>query len=264
MGANVANEVASGDFCESTLAIPNIETAKWLKDLFDRPTFKVSATVDVPGTELCGGLKNVIALAAGFCDGLGLGDNSKAAMVRTGLLEMKIFIQHFYPSTQSSTLFESCGVADLITTSYGGRNRKCAETFARDPSRGWDQIEKDLLNGQKLQGVSTVKEIWPLIEARRLARQLPLIRAIHRISCKGYPPSQIVEFASMEGPQVPCAGIQSKPLRAVMLGCGPWGTTIARIMSLNCAELEEFDTTVKMYVRSEVHDGRDLCDIINE
>jgi len=263
MGANVANEVARGDFCEATLAAPNAATGQWLERLFDRPTFKVTATTDVPGTELCGGLKNVIALGAGFCDGLELGANSKAAVVRTGLLEMQDFIQHFYPSAQKSTLFESCGVADLITTSYGGRNRKCAEAFAKDPSRGWDEIEKDLLGGQKLQGVSTIREIWPLIEARRLVRQLPLFRQIHRIACKDYSPSTLTEFASMEGPPCPPAGARTKPLQVGIFGCGAWGTTIAKVISANCEELQEFNTTVKLHVREEMVEGRSLCDIIN-
>eukprot|EP00929_Paragymnodinium_shiwhaense_P114680 TRINITY_DN83150_c0_g1_i1.p1 TRINITY_DN83150_c0_g1~~TRINITY_DN83150_c0_g1_i1.p1 ORF type:complete len:787 (-),score=201.19 TRINITY_DN83150_c0_g1_i1:191-2551(-) len=264
MGANVANEVARGDFCEATLALPDSNTANWLRRIFNRPTFSVRASTDVPGTELCGGLKNVIALAGGFCDGLGLGGNTKAAVVRTGLLEMSTFIQHFFPSSTRDTLFESCGLADLVTTSFGGRNRKCAEAYARDPARGWDKIEAELLGGQKLQGVSTVKEIWPLIEARRLKRQLPLIRTIYRIAVEGAHPRTLLDFASDEGPVCPGAGLQAKPIKVSVLGAGNRATCVARLVAANASELEEFENCVRLYVAEEMVEGRSLSDIINQ
>ena len=68
-----------------------------------------------------------MACAAGFCDGLKMGDNTKAAIIRLGLKEMIKYGDTFYPGGSHATYFESCGVADLITTCYGGRNRKVSE-----------------------------------------------------------------------------------------------------------------------------------------
>jgi len=137
-------------------------------------------------------LKNVVALAAGFTDGLGMGSNTKAAVMRVGLLEMEAFIKHFYPTVQMSTFFESCGIADLITTCFSGRNRKCAEAFAASKGkRPWAEIEAEMLGGQKLQGTLTLQEIWPLIQLYKLEAKLPLICQIQKIAFEGEDPENL-------------------------------------------------------------------------
>ncbi|VFQ91866.1 unnamed protein product [Cuscuta campestris] len=195
MGANIANEIAVEMFSEATIGYrENKEIAhKWVQ-LFNAPYFMVSVVQDVEGVELCGTLKNVVALAAGFVDGLELGNNTKAAIMRIGLKEMNAFAKLLFTSVKDSTFFESCGVADVITTCLGGRNRKCAEAFARDGGkRSFDELEAEMLQGQKLQGVSTAKEVYEVLRYRGWLESFPLFSTVHEICTGRLPPSAIVE-----------------------------------------------------------------------
>eukprot|EP00161_Ancyromonas_sigmoides_P005485 TRINITY_DN1598_c0_g1_i1.p1 TRINITY_DN1598_c0_g1~~TRINITY_DN1598_c0_g1_i1.p1 ORF type:complete len:357 (-),score=199.85 TRINITY_DN1598_c0_g1_i1:850-1920(-) len=191
MGANVANEVALDQFCETTIGADNEADAATWKALFDRPTFRVSTVQDVAGVELCGALKNIVAIAAGICDGLDLGGNTKAAVMRIGLMEMKRFCQALYPNVPDQTFLESCGVADLITTCYGGRNRKCAEAHART-GKSFDELEVELLGGQKLQGTLTAKEIHTVLKNIDAVADYPLFHAVYRVAYDGLKPADMI------------------------------------------------------------------------
>ncbi|KAH6830488.1 NAD-dependent glycerol-3-phosphate dehydrogenase family protein [Perilla frutescens var. hirtella] len=197
MGANIANEIALEKFSEATVGYrKSKETAdKWVQ-LFNTSYFMVSPVQDVEGVELCGTLKNVVAIAAGFVDGLEMGNNTKAAIMRIGLREMKAFSKLLFPSVKDSTFFESCGVADLITTCLGGRNRRCADAFARNGGkRSFDELEAEMLQGQKLQGVSTAKEVHEVLSHRGWLELFPLFSTVHEICSGRLPPTAIVEYS---------------------------------------------------------------------
>ncbi|XP_073040954.1 glycerol-3-phosphate dehydrogenase [NAD(+)]-like [Primulina eburnea] len=197
MGANIANEIAVEKFSEATVGYRKDKeiAEKWVK-LFNTSYFMVSAVQDVEGVELCGTLKNVVAIAAGFVDGLEMGNNTKAAIMRIGLREMKALSKLLFPSVKDSTFFESCGVADLITTCLGGRNRKCADAFARNGGkRSFDELEAEMLQGQKLQGVSTAKEVYEVLNHRGWLELFPLFSTVHKICIGQLPPSAIVEYS---------------------------------------------------------------------
>jgi len=193
MGANVANEVARDDFCESTVGYADKKNGMAWQRLLDCPTFRVGTINDVAGTELCGALKNVVALGAGFCDGLGLGGNTKAAIIRIGLKETIKFAKMFFKGVLDETFLESCGLADLVTTCFGGRNRKCAEAFAKGEG-DWDELEKAMLNGQKLQGTITSKDVMVVLKSKNLAAEFPLFTRINEIAFEGKAVSTIVEL----------------------------------------------------------------------
>ncbi|KAK0589082.1 hypothetical protein LWI29_009422 [Acer saccharum] len=197
MGANIANEIAVEKLSEATVGYrENKEIAeKWVQ-LFTTPYFIVSAVQDVEGVELCGTLKNVVAIAAGLVDGLEMGNNTKAAIMRIGLREMKALSKLLFSSVKDSTFFESCGVADLITTCLGGRNRKVAEAFAKNGGkRSFDDLEAEMLQGQKLQGVSTAKEVYEVLSHRGWLELFPLFATVHEIAIGHLPPSAIVKYS---------------------------------------------------------------------
>lgn len=149
------------------------------KTLFYRPYFHVRMVSDVAGVSLGGALKNIVALAAGFVDGRGWGDNAKAAVMRVGLLEMVQFGKEFFGHSVHAGTFteESCGVADLITSCMGGRNFRCAK-IAVEKGVTVDEVERTELNGQKLQGTSTAKEVYSFLKARGKELEYPLFTTV--------------------------------------------------------------------------------------
>ncbi|GAA5859113.1 hypothetical protein JCM8547_004006 [Rhodosporidiobolus lusitaniae] len=192
-GANIALEVANEEFCETTIGCPSPKDCALWEAVFSTNMFRVHAVEDVAGVSLSGALKNVVALAAGFTDGLGMGGNTKAAIIRIGLLEMSAFTLEFFPSASPHTFsHHSAGVADLITTSFGGRNRKCAEAFVKT-GKTFDELEEELLNGQRLQGVITAEEIYTFLEGRGRLDGYPLFEKVYRICKREVEPSTLFE-----------------------------------------------------------------------
>ncbi|XP_056619150.1 glycerol-3-phosphate dehydrogenase 1-like protein [Triplophysa dalaica] len=193
MGANIANEVAAEKFCESTIGSKVLENGLLFKELLQTPNFRITVVDDADTVELCGALKNIVAVGAGFCDGLQCGDNTKAAVIRLGLMEMIAFAKLFSKdgSVSSATFLESCGVADLITTCYGGRNRRVAEAFAKT-GKSIEELEKEMLNGQQLQGPLTSAEVYHILKQKNLEDKFPLFTAVYQICFNGKPVQDMI------------------------------------------------------------------------
>lgn len=198
MGANVANDVVKDDFVEATLACRDAHVSQSLKPIFDSSSFRIQTATDVASVELCGAVKNVIAMGGGFCDGLDLGTSTKAAILRLGLQEMARLCKKFSPDFCMDLMMESCGVGDLIATSFGGRNRRCSSEYARRKcetgSADWVEIEKEMLNGQKLQGLGTLDEVVACLDHLGWRDEFPLIYRIHGIARQGLDPKTIVKW----------------------------------------------------------------------
>ncbi|GKT36421.1 Glycerol-3-phosphate dehydrogenase [NAD(+)], cytoplasmic [Aduncisulcus paluster] len=210
-GANVADEIAKGQLCETTIGAVDETHVKLFKDLFHTDAFRVSVVkCPPPSIEIYGACKNVVALGAGFVDAFDFGNNTKSAIIRNGAIEILKLIKLLTGCKDDTIALESCGIADLITTCFGGRNRKCAEKWARsrmvgidlskdeeapiDIGMSWEEVEEELLGGQKLQGNLTAEEIYVIIKREHLEKEFPLLTMICRISEGSEPVTSILKF----------------------------------------------------------------------
>jgi len=123
-GPNLAGEIAAGQPAATTIASADEDLARELQARLQQPTFRVYTSSDVPGVELAGALKNVIAIAAGICDGLALGDNAKSTIITRGLAELVRL--GTYLGGQERTFYGLAGIGDIVATCVSDRSRNHA------------------------------------------------------------------------------------------------------------------------------------------
>jgi glycerol-3-phosphate dehydrogenase (NAD(P)+) len=130
-GPNFAEEIAAGLPAAAVIASADARLAEELQEAVNSPVFRVYVNEDLVGVELCAAAKNVMALAAGGVDGLGLGDNAKAALIARGLAEMARLGEACGARTE--TFSGLAGMGDLIVTCWSrlGRNRQAGELIAQ-------------------------------------------------------------------------------------------------------------------------------------
>lgn len=153
-----------------------------LRKLFQRPYFTVSMVSDVVGVSLGGALKNIVALACGFVEGHGWNMTAKTAVMRRGMQEIIQFAREFYPETvQEKTLWEeSAGWGDMIVSCTSARNWRYSK-MAVERGVSIQEIERTELNGQKLQGISTSREVSSFLRARGVEDKYPLFKLVDGI-----------------------------------------------------------------------------------
>jgi glycerol-3-phosphate dehydrogenase (NAD(P)+) len=171
-GPNMAEEVAAGLPTAAALACADRELGVRLQHALNSTTFRVYVNEDVLGVELCAAAKNVIALAAGGVDGLGLGDNAKAALITRGLAEMARLGEA--AGAQPDTFSGLAGMGDLIVTCWhaSGRNRRAGELIARGATPEGAAAEI----GQVVEGLSTAPVLRDL--SQRLGIELPITEGV--------------------------------------------------------------------------------------
>jgi glycerol-3-phosphate dehydrogenase (NAD(P)+) len=174
-GPNMAEEIVEGLPSATVIASADRELAERLQEAINSIVFRVYVNDDLVGVELCAAAKNVIALAAGGVDGLGLGDNAKASLITRGLAEMARLGEAC--GAEPETFAGLAGMGDLIVTCYSGygRNRKAGELIAR----GATAEEAVSQIGQVVEGLTTAPVLRDL--SHRVGVELPITEGVCRV-----------------------------------------------------------------------------------
>lgn len=185
-GPNMAEEVVAGLPGATVVASEDEALAVRLQDALNSSVFRVYVNSDLIGVELCAAAKNVIALAAGGVDGLGLGDNAKAALVTRGLAELARLGEAC--GAEPDTFSGLAGMGDLIVTCWhpSGRNRRAGELIARGASAAEAAAEI----GQVVEGLTTAPVLRDL--SRRLGIELPITEGVCAV-LEGLPLGALLE-----------------------------------------------------------------------
>ncbi len=192
-GPSFALEAARGDPTAVVLASQDRALASFLQEEFSGPTFRLYTNEDVLGVELAGAMKNVMAIAAGACQGLGLGANSLAALITRGLAEMTRLTVAL--GGRADTLSGLAGLGDLVLTCHGELSRNRHVGFELGRGRALAEI----LGEMKMvaEGVGTAEALLSLARERNI--DLPITEQVHSILHLGNAPRDAIR-AIMERP----------------------------------------------------------------
>ena len=194
-GPNIARELAQHLPATATVASGDADLARTVQGLFSTPAFRVYTNPDLIGVELGGAVKNVIAIAAGILDGLGAGDNAKAALLARGLVEIARL--GVAVGARRETFSGLAGLGDLVTTcvSPHGRNRSFGEAIGRG------RVMADILaeTASVVEGVATTRSVLAL--ALRHGVEMPITQAVHAVLFADCPPAAAIEDLMTRSPK---------------------------------------------------------------
>lgn len=185
-GPSHAEEVAAGMPTTVVASAPSCEVAEQIQDLFMAPSFRVYVNPDVIGVEIAGSVKNVLALAAGLSDGVGFGDNAKAALITRGLAEIQRLGVRM--GADPATFAGLAGIGDLVVTcmSRHSRNRHVGEQIGR--GRTLEEVQQEMR--MVAEGVPTTAAVYRL--AQELGVEMPITEAVYQILFEGKKPRDAV------------------------------------------------------------------------
>jgi len=185
-GPNLAAEIAAGLPAATTVASRDHDLARCVQDLLQQATFRVYTSPDLVGVELAGVMKNVIALAAGICDGLRLGDNAKSTIITRGLAETVRFGVRLGGTER--TFYGLAGLGDIVAT--------CASPLSRNHRAGTLLAAGEAVDGPAIasltaEGLGTVAAVHAFAAAHDV--DLPITAEVYRVAYEGKDPRRAIE-----------------------------------------------------------------------
>lgn len=194
-GPTIALEVANGVPTTAVVASSDPGLGKKIQEVFITDRFRIYAVTDVIGVELGGSLKNIIAIAAGTCDGLGFGTNAKAALLTRGLVE--IVRLGVAMGARKETFYGLSGLGDLTTTcvSQYSRNRWLGEEIGKGKKLSDILKETDMV----VEGVATAKSAYDL--SKRYKVEMPITEEIYRVLYENKDPKIAVQDLMTRAPK---------------------------------------------------------------
>ena len=186
-GPSHAEEVSRGLPTTCVVGARDKKTAEYLQNIFMSPVFRVYISPDILGIELGGALKNVIALAAGTADGLGYGDNTKAALITRGITE--IVRLGVAMGAKAETFYGLSGIGDLIVTcaSRHSRNRKAGYLMGQGRTMEQAMAEVKMV----VEGVYSAKAAKSLAEKYQV--EMPIIEEVNKVLFEDKPAAEAVQ-----------------------------------------------------------------------
>ncbi len=174
-GPTIADELARKLPATACAASQDEQLAKNIQQTFSTPWFRIYTNTDIVGVELAGAMKNIIAIAAGIVDGIGAGDNAKAALLSRGLTEITRL--GVAMGAKPQTFAGLTGLGDLVTTciSPSGRNRSFGERIGKGAAAQQAQTATQSV----IEGIATCKSVVTL--AKRYNVEIPITQAVYEI-----------------------------------------------------------------------------------
>jgi glycerol-3-phosphate dehydrogenase (NAD(P)+) len=194
-GPSFASEVATGKPTAVVVASRDDQASEAVQSIFQTQVFRVYTNRDVIGGELGGALKNVIALAAGVCAGLGFGHNTMAALITRGLAEVTRL--GLAMGAHRATFYGLAGVGDLVLTCTGSLSRNRTVGFRLGQGETLEQILEDMT--AVAEGVRTAEAVYEL--ARRYEVEMPISEEVYAIVHEGRRPSDALEALMTRDPK---------------------------------------------------------------
>ena len=185
-GPNLAPEVVRGVPTATVVACEDESVARWAQSLLMCPTLRVYTNQDVIGVELAGALKNVIAIAAGICDGMGLGDNTKAALLTRGLAEITRLGVKL--GARPTTFMGLAGVGDLIVTCSSPISRNHRVGIGLGKGGRLDDVVREI--GQVAEGIPTTRAAYGL--SKKHDTPMPITEQVYQVLFEGKSPKDAV------------------------------------------------------------------------